>query len=221
MLEQRPRVLLADDHPLIREGLRRLLEPDFDVIGEVNDGDALLAAAARDRPDLVITNISMPGLDGIEATRRLRVTAPSVRVLILSHHAEPSWVRAAFAAGASGYLTKTSDPEEIEVAVREVLAGRFYVSPAVVRAAFLPAPAADVVTSFEPAGAASVETLTPREREILHLLARGMGNKDIARGLGVSVATVRTHLNSVYEKVGAESRVELALFAANASGAAV
>jgi DNA-binding NarL/FixJ family response regulator len=155
----------------------------------------------------------MPGLDGIEATRRLQAAVPGVRVLILSVHAEPSCVRAAFDAGAWGYLTKASAPEEIERAVHEVLAGRFYVSPAVARAAILSA----AHTSVSPAPAGG-EALTAREMEILGLVAEGLGNKQIARRLGVAVTTVRTHLNRLYEKLRLESRVELALWAAHAGG---
>jgi DNA-binding NarL/FixJ family response regulator len=215
MSDRRPRVLLADDHPMMVAGLRRLLEPELEVVGTATDGQALLAAAEHLRPDLVVTDVEMPGLDGIEATRRLRRTAPSARVLILSIHAEPSFVRAAFAAGAWGYLTKTSAPEEIERAVREVLADRFYVSPSVARAAV-----AGVAHRPERPPRADGETLTPRELDILRLVAEGLGNKQIARRLGVAVTTVRTHLNSLYEKLRLESRVELALFAAQSVAAA-
>ena len=214
MSDRRPRVLLADDHPMMLAGLRKLLEPEHEVVGTATDGQALLAAAEHLRPDLVVTDVEMPGLDGIEATRRLRRTAPSARVLILSIHAEPSFVRAAFAAGAWGYLTKTSAPEEIERAVREVLADRFYVSPSVARAAV-----AGVAHRPERPPRADGE-LTPRELDILRLLAEGLGNKQIARRLGVAVTTVRTHLNSLYEKLRLESRVELALFVAQSVAAA-
>jgi DNA-binding NarL/FixJ family response regulator len=208
---RRPTVVLADDHPMVMEGLRKLLEPEFEVVETATNGRALLEIAARQQPDLVITDISMSGIDGIEATRRLEVIAPGTRVLILSVHAEPSWVRAAFDAGACGYVTKTSAPEEVETAVREVLEGRFYVSSQVARAAILP--------PQEGAQREAAETLTPRELEIIRLLGAGLGNKEIASRLGVAVTTVRTHLNSVYDKLGSTSRVELALFAAQASGA--
>jgi DNA-binding NarL/FixJ family response regulator len=213
MCDRRPRTVLADDHPMMLAGLRQLLEPELLVVGTATDGPTLLAAAQRLRPDLVITDVTMPGLDGIEATRRLQAAVPGVRVLILSIHAEPSCVRAAFDAGAWAYLTKASAPEEIERAVHEVLAGRFYVSPAVARAAILSA----AHTAVSPAPAAG-EALTARETEILALVAEGLGNKQIARRLGVAVTTVRTHLNRLYEKLRLESRVELALWAAHAGG---
>jgi DNA-binding NarL/FixJ family response regulator len=222
MPEKRLRAVLADDHPMVLAGLRKLLEPGFEVVAEVADGRALLAAAERLRPDLVLADISMPEIDGIEATRRLQTIVPGARVLILSVHAEPSWVRAAFEAGACGYLTKAAAAEEIELAIRAVLQDRFYVSPAVTRAVvgslrhgadetFVGAPTADPKDPPEP--------LTPRELAIVQLVGQGLGNKEIARQLGVAVATVRTHLNRVYEKLGSESRVELALLAARAGGA--
>ncbi len=208
--ERRPTVLLADDHPMMLEGLKKLLEPEFHVVAAVTDGRALLEIAARRRPDLVITDISMPEVNGIEATRRLQAAVPGTRVLILSFHAEPSWVRAAFDAGAWGYLTKSSAPEEIGVAIREVLQGRFYVSPRVARAVVLPVPEAPPEVQ---------DTLTPRELDIVLLLGVGLGYKEIARRLGVAVTTVRTHLNSVYDKLGSASRVELALYASALNGA--
>lgn len=211
---RRPTVLLADDHPMMLAGLRKLLEPELEVVGTATDGLTLLAAAKRLRPDLVITDVSMPGLDGIEATRRLQTAVPGVRVLILSIHAEPSGVRAAFEAGVWGYLTKTSAAEEIERAVREVLAGRFYVSTEVARAAIIP-----MACDFASPPPAACEALTRRETDILRLVAEGLGNKQIAWRLGVAVTTVRTHLSSVYEKLRVESRVELALYAAQASTA--
>lgn len=207
------RTLLVDDHPIVLAGLRKLLEPELEVVATVSDGWELLAAAESLRPDLVITDVEMPGLDGIEATRRLQAVLPGVKVLILSIHAEPSCVRAAFAAGAWGYLLKSSAAEEIEHAVREVLADRFYVSPAVARGLV----GASCPESPLPAAG---EVLTVREREILHLMAEGLSNKEIAGRLGVKVTTVRTHLNSLYGKLRLESRVELALYAAQAGGVA-
>jgi DNA-binding NarL/FixJ family response regulator len=212
MSEPRPRILLADDHPMVLACLRMLLEQEREVVAAVTDGQALLAAAECLRPDLVITDVAMPGLDGIEATRRLQAALPGVKVLILSIHAEPSCVRAAFAAGARGYLLKASAAEEIESAVREVLADRFYISPAVARAAVAGA------CHLESPPQAAGETLTAREMEILHLMAEGLRNKEIARRLGVKVTTVRTHLSSLYEKLRLESRVALALYAAQTVG---
>jgi DNA-binding NarL/FixJ family response regulator len=220
MSERRARVLLADDHPMILEGLRKLLETDLDVVGVATNGRALLEAAEIWRPDLVIADISMPGIDGIEVTRRLRETVPETWVLILSVHTEPSWVRAAFAAGAHAYLTKSSAPEEIENAVREVLLGHFYLSPSVTPSV-LGLAREGAAERFADAWPAASEALTPRELDIVRLVGKGLANKEIARSLGVAVTTVRTHLSKVYDKLGPGTRVALALFARNAGGTAM
>lgn len=214
-----PRVVVADDHPLVLDGLRGLLEPHFEVVATATDGRALLDLAAELRPDLVVADVSMPGIDGIEATRRLREIAPATRVLILSVHTEPSYVQAAFDAGACGYLSKCSVTAEIERAVSEVLEGRFYVSPIVARAAVIREPAVSidedgplpgVATPLEGGGG----SLTPRERDVVTLVGQGLGNREIARRLGVAVTTVRTHLKNAYGKLGLGDRVTLALHAA-------
>lgn len=201
-------------------GLHRLLEPELKVVGTARDGLALVEMAIDLRPDLVITDLSMPGIDGLEATRRLCAAVPGARVLILSIHDEPSWVRAAFEAGACGYLAKTCVPEEIESAVRVVLDDRFYLSPTVARNTILPAARGEPVRAkgFERSPSAAGRTLTARELDILRLVGAGLGNKEIAGRLGMSVSTVRTHLNSVYEKLGLSGRVELALYASHLEG---
>lgn len=212
MSQQRLKIILADDHPMMLEGLRKLLDPQFEVVAVAMDGYALLEAAERLRPDLVITDIFMPGMDGLEVTRQLRTALPGIRVLILSMHTEHSWVREAFEAGASGYLTKTSAPQEIELAVREVLKGQLFVSSAVTRGVITAAVkgfTAPLLRKRPVAGG----NLTPRELDILRLVGQGLGNKAIALRLGVSVTTVRTHLHRLYEKLRTASRVELALIA--------
>jgi DNA-binding NarL/FixJ family response regulator len=220
MTEIRPRVLIADDHPMMLDGLRKLLEPDFEVVAAVRNGRELLEAAERLRPDLVVTDISMPLIDGLEATRRLKVTVPGARVLVLSVHADPSWVREAFEAGAWGYLTTISAAEEIGTAVREILKGLFYVSPVVTRGMVDAAKKPAVRRPVAPPPPSLVnELLTPRELDTVRLVAQGLSNKEIALHLGVSVTTVRTHLNKAYDKLGSESRVELALLAAPPGGA--
>jgi len=200
---------------MMLEGLRRLLSPEFEIVGAVMDGHALLEAAKTQKPDLIIADISMPGIDGIEAVRRLRSLVPQTRLLILSFHTEPSWVRAAFDAGVHGYLAKTSIPREIETAVQEVLKGNFYVSPTLCHAILdRRGREPEAVQRSEAPRFAASGALTPREVEIVRLVGKGLGNKGIADQLGLSVATVRSHLNNVYEKVGSVSRVELALYAA-------
>lgn len=222
-LTERPTVLLADDHPLILEGLKKLLEPDFEMVGTVTNGRALLKAAEKLKPDLILADLSMPGIDGVEATRRLRATVPDSRVLILSIHTEPSWVRAAFDAGACGYLTKVSAGEEIRRAVHEILEDRFYVSPAVARAAVTPVGEDLQDDRGETSGAkplAAGDELTEREREVAVLVGQGLGNHAIARRLGISVTTVRTHLKKIYGKLELTTRVELALHARQVGPAA-
>lgn len=211
MPERRPRVLLADDHPLMLEALAKLLEPDFDVTGTVSDGRALVATAEAQRPDLVITDVSMPEIDGIDVTRRLRASVPETRILIFTIHTERSWAQAAFEAGAHGYLAKCCAPGEIDVAVREVLRGHVYVCPVVASRLILGTKG----SSPTAAGASKPETLTQRELDIVRLVGKGLGNKEIARELGVAVTTVRSHLSNVYDKLGPGSRVGLALYAAS------
>ncbi len=206
---------------MMLEGLKRLLSPDFEIVGAVADGRALLEAAEIQRPDLIIVDISMPGIDGVAATRRLRALVPEARVLILSFHSEPSWVQAAFEAGAHGYLAKTAVSTEIEAAVQEVLKGNFYVSPAVTQSLLgWQRQELEIARRTEAPRPAPSGALTPREVEIARLVGKGLGNKEIAQELGLSVATIRSHLTRVYEKIGAVSRVELALYAAH-SGEAV
>ena len=206
---------------MVLGGLCKLLEPKLEVVATARNGPSLVEAATRLRPDLVIADLSMPGIDGIEATRRLRAAMPGLKVLILSIHDEPFWVRAAFEAGASGYLAKTCVPEEIEAAVRVILADRVYLSPTVALDTLLPAARGESVApqGFERVPSAAGRVLTPREFDILLLVGEGLGNKEIAGKLGLSVSTVRTHLNSVYEKLGLAGRVELALYAAHLEGA--
>jgi len=199
---------------LDREDAAALVSLPVPGVDELVGLIGIMRLARERRPDLVIVDISMPGLDGIEATRRLQAMAPGLRVLILSIHVDPEYVQAAFAAGACGYLTKTSSPEEIERAVREVLAGHFYVSSEIARAAVLPAARPE-----SPPPPAAV-TLTQRELDILRLVAEGLGNQQIARRLGVSVTTVRSHLNSLYGKLRLKNRVELALYASQAGAVA-
>lgn len=213
----RPRVLLADDHPMMLDSLVSLLTPHCEIVGRATAGLEAFELATRLRPDLAILDIAMPGLDGTELTRRLLAAQPSLKVLILSLHQHASWVRTAFDAGAAGYLCKTAAAAEILLAVQEVLAGRCWISPAVAKKALQPRPQRGPSPPEEPArpleAAGPENELTAREAEILELLALSLGNKEIARHLQVSVPTVRTHLSSIYRKLAVDSRVGLALYA--------
>ena len=183
------RVLLADDHTLVRAGLRKLLEamPEVEVVGEASDGLALLALAAQLRPNLVLMDIAMPGLNGLEATARLARQSPDIRVLILSMHQNEEYVRQALGHGAAGYLLKDAAPMELDLAIRAVLRGETYLSPAVSRGVV-----SDYVQRLRGEETPGTQ-LTPRQREVLQLVAEGHSTKEIARRLDLSVKTVDTH----------------------------
>jgi DNA-binding NarL/FixJ family response regulator len=181
--------MLADDHTLVRAGLRKLLDamPGMEVVGEAGDGQTLLEQAAQCKPDMVLMDIAMPGINGLEATAQLIKTNPAVRVLMLSMHQNEEYVRRALRHGAVAYLLKDSAPMELELAVAAVLRGETYLSPAVSRG---------VVTDYvqrlrneeEPG-----DQLSPRQREVLQHIAEGLSTKEIARKLDLSVKTVETH----------------------------
>jgi DNA-binding NarL/FixJ family response regulator len=207
------RVVLADDQGLVRTGLRLVLEaePDIEVVAEAADG-LQAVAAARLRPDLVLMDIRMPNLDGIEATRRLAGpgVADPVRVLVLTTYDVDEYVFAALRAGACGFLLKHTSPEALVEAVRTVAAGDGLIAPAVTRrliAEFARAPAAPTAPPAE------LERLTDREREVLELVARGRSNAEIARELVVGQATVKTHVGRVLTKLGLRDRVEAVIWA--------
>ncbi len=191
------RVLLADDHTLVRAGLRKLLEsiPDVAVVGEAADGLALLALAEQLQPHLVLMDIAMPGLNGLEATARLAKAWPAIRVLILSMHQNEEYVRQALRNGAAAYLLKDCAPLELELALKAVLRGETYLSPAVSKGVVR-----DYVQRLrgeEKPGA----QLTPRQREVLQLIAEGKSTKEIARRLDVSVKTVESHRSQLMKQL--------------------
>ncbi len=183
------RVLLADDHTLVRAGLRKLLEsmPDINVVGEAGDGLALLALAEELQPHMVLMDIAMPGLNGLEATARLVKSMPGIRVMILSMHQNEEYVRRALRHGAVAYLLKDSAPMELELAITAVLRGETYLSPAVSKGVL-----DDYVHRLREEDQPA-EHLSPRQREVLQLIAEGLSTKDIARRLDLSVKTVETH----------------------------
>jgi len=191
------RVLLADDHTLVRAGLRKLLEsmPDFEVVGEAGDGLALLAMAEKLQPGLVLMDIAMPGLNGIETTARLVKAWPGIRVLILSMHQNEEYVRQALRHGAVAYLLKDAAPMELELALTAVLRGETYLSPAVSKGVVH-----DYVQRLRDEQQPG-DALSPRQREVLQLIAEGLSTKDIARRLDLSVKTVDTHRSQLMKQL--------------------
>ncbi|MFZ1880138.1 MAG: response regulator transcription factor [Gaiellaceae bacterium] len=207
-------VLIADDQSLVRVGLRKILESDAElsVVGEASDGEDAVAAAGRLRPDVVLMDIRMPVLDGIEATRRIVSAQPNARVLMLTTFGLDSYVFDALRAGASGFMLKDAPPEEIVAAVLIVASGEALLAPAVTRGVieeFARRPAADA----SPAVPAAVGELTPREREVLDLLVRGLSNPEICAQLVISEATAKTHVARILQKLGLRDRVQTVIYA--------
>ncbi|MGC1213752.1 MAG: response regulator transcription factor [Micromonospora sp.] len=211
------RVLLVDDQALVRAGFRALLEgvPDIDVVGEAGNGGTAVALARRLRPDVVLMDIRMPDVDGVTATRRITGDAQlsGVRVLVLTTFAEEDDLFAALRSGASGYLVKDTDPDELVQAVRVVARGDALLSPSVTRAVIRRS-----VGSWQPAAGPRPEPpelalLTAREREVVQLVAAGLSNDDIATRLVVSRLTAKTHVSRAMAKVGARDRAQLVVFA--------
>jgi DNA-binding NarL/FixJ family response regulator len=206
-------VLLCDDQALVRVGLRKILdaEPEITVVGEAADGEDAVAAARRMRPDLVLMDIRMPVLDGIEATRRIVRAQPATRVMILTTFWLDEYVYDALRAGASGFMLKDAPPEEIAAAVRIVAAGEALLAPAVTRS---------VIEEFArreppppPTQPVALADLTPREREVLELLARGYSNAEICKQLVVSEATTKTHVARILQKLDLRDRIQAVIYA--------
>lgn len=207
---KRIRILLGEDHALVREGTRQILSQheDLVVIGEVGDGEQVLALATELKPDIAVLDIRMPGLNAIEVTRRLRTTAPETRVLILTAYDDDDLVLAAIDAGAAGYLLKTVRAAELVEGVRAIHRGETVLHPAIARKIALLWTRPRSLTD-------SVDSLTPREAEVLQLASRGLRNKEIAQELNVSIRTVEGHLSSVLTKLGVSSRTAAVLHAAS------
>jgi len=202
----RPRVLLADDHVLLLEAFRRMLEPEVAVVGAVADGAALVEQALALEPDLVVADISMPRMNGLEAARRLRGELPRSRVVFLTVNEDPQLAAEAFALGASGYLLKSSTATELREAIRAVMSGRRYLSKRLAGGDPDALPAA--ASADHP-----LEQLTLRERDVLKLLAEGLSMKQIGAELGIATRTVAFHKYRMMESLGLRTSAELVSFA--------
>ena len=201
------RLLLADDHTLMLQGIRRILEQDFELAGTVSDGRSLVAAAQELRPDVILLDISMPLLNGIDAARQIRHLVPETKMVFLTMHKDRDYVTEAFRAGASGYILKWSAEEELTAAIRQVLTGRKYLTP------LLPQSWVDVQPRQLSSMQADCRDLSAREREVLQLLAEGMSAKQIAAALNVSNKTVEFHKYRIMRKLGIHTIAQLTKYA--------
>lgn len=202
------RILIADDHGVIRAGLRALLAefPDITVVGEASDGSEAIAKVVELKPDIVLMDLSMPNIGGVEATRQLSQTEPNARILILTVHEDESLLKEVIRMGAAGYIIKRASQEDLIHAIRVVARGDLYVHPAMTRTLFNE-------PTLAPPGTSEVETLTLREIEVLQLLAKGCTNRQIAEQLSLSQRTVEGHRANLSAKLGLHSRVELVEYA--------
>jgi DNA-binding NarL/FixJ family response regulator len=198
------RVLLADDHTIVAQGLASLLREDFDLVGIVGDGEALIDTAQRLRPDVIVADIAMPLMDGLEALRRLKAAHLDTRVIFLTMHADAQLATEALRAGASGYVLKHSAGEELITAIQDALQGRTYLTPLI---------AQDVITSLIAPEKHATGTLSPRQREVLRLIAEGRRMKEIAATLQLSTRTIETHKYEMMRVLGVQSTAELVRYA--------
>ena len=202
------RVLIVDDHAIVRKGIRALLatEPGIDVVGEAENGHEAIAQAAAIQPDVILMDIVMPGMDGLEATRNILDQQPDARILVLTSFAGDDKVFPAIRAGARGYLLKDSGPGELTLAIQQVYQGESSLHPSVARKVLHQ-------LAYPPENAAGRDVLTDRETEVLQLLAQGHSNREIAQDLTISEATVRTHVSRILAKLNLCSRTQAALYA--------
>jgi NarL family two-component system response regulator LiaR len=202
------RVLVADDHAIVRKGIRALLstEPGIVVVGEARDGIEAMALAERVRPDVLLIDLVMPGMDGLEAIQQIAARLPKVRILVLTSFAGDDRVFPAIRAGALGYLVKDSGPEELVQAIRQVHSGQAALHPVVARRLLQ-------AMGYPLERSTAIEHLTGREMEVLHLLATGLSNHEIAAQLEITESTVRAHVTKILSKLRLTSRTQAALFA--------
>lgn len=203
----KPRILLADDHTLIIEGFRRILEGHYNLVGTATDGRALLDSAKGLQPDIIILDVSMPLLNGIDAAGQLKKLCPQAKLIFVTMHADTDYVRAAFEAGASAYVLKRSAVDELEQAIRAVLAGHSYITPLITKDLL------DVFLSKTPGKQGGADGLTMRQREVLQLLTEGRTAKDIAGILNISSRTVEFHKGQIMEQLKLQSTADLIKYA--------
>jgi DNA-binding NarL/FixJ family response regulator len=203
----RARVLIADDHQILAEGVRGLLEPEFEVVGVVADGRQLLTAAKKLRPDVIVADVTMPSLNGIEAAAQLRDAGVTVKVVFLTMHRDVAYARQALKAGASGFVLKHSVSSELVAAIREALRGRTYITPMI---------AGELLRSYQDGGAEAsdlAQRLTARQREVLQLIAEGRSAKEVAAVLTISTRTAEVHKARILEALGLQNTAELVRYA--------
>lgn len=204
------RLLLADDHALMLEGLLQLLSGEFEVVGTVTNGRAVLEEAKRLNPDVIVLDVSMPELNGIETARRLATVLPTAKIVFVTQQLDPAYVHAAFAAGAMGYVAKQSAAKDLVEAIRLALNDRYYVTPLVNQESV--AGGANLNPKNNPVEMFGGE-LTPRQREVLQLVAEGKSTKEISAALNISVKTVEFHRNNLMDELGIRSIAELTRYA--------
>lgn len=202
----RTRILLADDHTMTAAGLQKLLEPYYDVVGSVEDGHSLLKAAATLKPNVVILDLGMPRLNGLDAARELRKTAPAIKIIFLTMNSDSDIASEAIRIGASGYLLKTSQPSELLQAIRDVVRGMSYVTPEISRAM-------NEIFLRDPKALNRSRKLTGRQREVLQMLAEGRSLKEIAYVLQITHRTVRFHKAQIMTELGIATNSELVKYA--------
>lgn len=211
-MNERPTILLADDHVLVAEGIQKLLEGEFELIGIVPDGRALITSIQERPPDVAVVDISLPLLNGLEASRQIRKINPNIKIVILTMHSESSFVTEAFRIGVSGYVLKQSVGSELALAIKEVLKNNTYVSPIVAQGlvdqAVHPTPADNAT---EVGGFA--QELSSRQREVLQLVAEGKSTKEVAAVLNVSIKTVEFHKTRIMKQLGLRTAADLTKYA--------
>jgi DNA-binding NarL/FixJ family response regulator len=204
---KKPRILLADDHQIMLEGLKSLLGGEYEVVGSVEDGRALVEQAALLHPDVIVADISMPRLNGIEAARQIKKTDQNIKIVFLTMHLDATYAANAFEAGASGFVLKHSAPSELTTAIQDVMKGQTYVTPLI---------AGDLIRTYREGDLPKkdlVKKISPRQREILQLLAEGKSSKEIASILNISARTVEFHKYRMMEQLNIKTSAELVQYA--------